>query len=51
MIPITSIQDNFNKGLWSVGMVAVAVMKNAITEEEFEEITGHRYTDVVTKED
>ena len=38
------IKNNFDKGLWSVAMVKVAVKKGVITKEQFKEITGEKYT-------
>lgn len=37
------IKRNFDKGLWSVAMVKVAVKKGVITKEQFKEITGEEY--------
>ena len=37
------IKNNFDKGLWSVAMVKVAVKKGVITKEQFKEITGEEY--------
>ena len=37
------IKKNFDKGLWSVAMVKVAVKKGVITKEQFKEITGEEY--------
>ena len=37
------IKRNFEKGLWSVAMVKVAVKKGVITKEQFKEITGETY--------
>ena len=37
------IKRNYEKGLWSVVMVKVAVKKGIITKEEFKEITGELY--------
>ena len=37
------IKRNYEKGLWSVAMVKVAVKKGIITKEEFKEITGELY--------
>ena len=37
------IKKNYEKGLWSVAMVKVAVKKGVITKEEFKEITGEIY--------
>ena len=38
------IKNNFDKGLWSIAMVKVAVKKGVITKEQFKEITGEEYT-------
>lgn len=38
------IKSNFDKGLWSIAMVKVAVKKGVITKEQFKEITGEEYT-------
>ena len=37
------IKNNFDKGLWSLAMVKVAVKKGVITKEQFKEITGVEY--------
>jgi hypothetical protein len=37
------IKSNFDKGLWSLAMVKVAVKKGVITKEQFREITGEEY--------
>ena len=37
------IKSNFEKGLWSVAMVKVAVKKGVITKEQFKEITTEEY--------
>ena len=37
------IKKNYEKGLWSIAMVRVAVKKGVITKEEFKEITGKEY--------
>lgn len=37
------IKNNFDKGLWSIVMVKVAVKKGVITKEQFKEITGEEY--------
>jgi uncharacterized XkdX family phage protein len=37
------IKNNFDKGLWSVAMVKMAVRKGVITKEEFKEITCEEY--------
>jgi len=41
------IKSNFDKGLWTAQMVAVAVTKNIITLEQFREITGQAYSDII----
>ena len=38
-----AIKKNYEKGLWSVAMVKMAVKKGIITKEQFEEITGQQY--------
>ena len=37
------IKRNFDRGLWSVSMVKIAVVKGVITAEQFREITGKTY--------
>lgn len=37
------IKSNFDKGLWSIAMVKVAVKKGVITREQYKEITGEEY--------
>lgn len=37
------IQRNYEKGLWSLPMVKMAVQKGIITEAEYKEITGSEY--------
>ena len=37
------IKRNYEKGLWSIAMVKVAVKKGIINKEEFKEITGELY--------
>lgn len=37
------IKRNFDKKLWSIAMVKVAVKKGVITKEQFKEITGEEY--------
>lgn len=37
------IKRNFDKGLWSVMMVKIAVKKGVITKEQFKEITNEEY--------
>lgn len=38
-----TIKRNYDKGLWSKGMVKMAVRKGVITKEEYEEIVGEVY--------
>ena len=38
-----TIKRNFEKGLWNVAMVRVAVKKGVITKEQFKEITGKEF--------
>jgi len=37
------IKKNYERGLWTKQMVAVAVRKGIITPDEYEEITGEDY--------
>lgn len=38
-----NIKRNFDRGLWNDQMVAMAVVKNVITAEQYKEITGLEY--------
>lgn len=38
------IKNNFDKKLWTIEMVKVAVRKKIITEEQFYNITRQKYT-------
>ena len=38
-----TVKKNFERGLWNVAMVRVAVKKGVITREQFKEITGKDY--------
>lgn len=38
-----TIKKNYDKGLWSISMVKMAVRKGIITKEQFKEITGEDY--------
>lgn len=38
-----TIKRNFDKGLWNLNMVRMAVRKGVITKDEFKEITGQDY--------
>ena len=37
------VKKNFDKKLWNKQMVAIAVVKNVITSEQYKEITGEDY--------
>ena len=37
------IKRNYDKGLWNLNMVRLAVRKGVITKAEFKEITGQDY--------
>lgn len=41
------IKKNYDRKLWDKSMVAVAVAKGKITEEQYQEITGEVYTGAV----
>ncbi len=38
------IKKNYNRGLWTKQMVRKAVEKNVITGEQYEEITGEKFS-------
>jgi hypothetical protein len=38
------IKRNFDRGLWTVLMVKMAVRKGVITAEQYKEITGEDYS-------
>lgn len=38
-----TVKKNFERGLWNVAMVKMAVRKGVITKEQFKEITGKDY--------
>ena len=38
-----TIKKNYDRGLWTVAMVRVAVKKGVITKEQFKEITGKEF--------
>ena len=38
-----TIKKNFERGLWNIAMVKMAVRKGVITKEQFKEITGKDY--------
>lgn len=37
------VKRNYDKKLWSLAMVKVAVKKGVITKEQYKEITGENY--------
>lgn len=37
------IKRNFDRGLWTILMVKMAVRKGVITSEQYKEITGQEY--------
>jgi len=37
------VKDYYEQGLWNIEMIKNAVVKNWITAEQFEEITGELY--------
>ena len=39
------VKNYYDSGLWTIEMVRQAVVKNWITAEEFEIITGQSYSD------
>ena len=39
------VKKNYERGLWTKRMVAVAVKKGIITPEQYQEITGEKYQD------
>lgn len=39
-----TIKRNYQRGLWSLVMVKMAVRKGIITAEEYQEITGQAYS-------
>lgn len=38
-----TIKKNYDRGLWSLSMVKMAVRKGVITKEQYTEITGKEY--------
>ena len=38
-----TIKLNFERGLWNIAMVKMAVRKGVITKEQFKEVTGKQY--------
>ncbi len=38
------IKRNYDRGMWTKPMVAMAVVKGIITPEQYEEITGETYS-------
>ena len=44
MSKLSKVRDFYDSGLWTVSMVSNAVVKNWISEAEYQEITGDTYT-------
>ena len=38
-----TIKKNYNRGLWNIAMVKLAVRKGVITKAQYREITGKTY--------
>ena len=38
-----TVKKNYDRSLWSIAMVKMAVKKGVITKEEYTEITGKEY--------
>ena len=38
-----TVKKNYERGLWSISMVKMAVKKGIITKEQYTEITGQAY--------
>ena len=38
-----TIKKNYEKGLWTITLVKMAVKKGVITKEQYTEITGKNY--------
>lgn len=38
-----TVKNNYEKGLWPLSLVRMAVRKGIITKEEYKEITGKDY--------
>ena len=45
MSKFNKVKSYYDRGLWSIHRVRDAVVKNWITAEQFEEITGNPYED------
>ena len=41
-----TIKKNFDRKLWNIKMVALAVKKGIITAEQYKEITGETYQEM-----
>lgn len=37
------VKRNYERGLWTIGLVRMAVRKGVITKAQFKEITGEDY--------
>ena len=38
-----TIKQNYDRGLWNIQLVKIAVKKGIITKEQYKEITGSEY--------
>lgn len=38
-----TVKNNYEKGLWNIALVKIAVRKGVITKEQYTEITGFVY--------
>ena len=38
-----TVKSNYDKGLWNIALVKMAVKKGIITKEQYKDITGKRY--------
>lgn len=39
----TTVKNNYDKGLWNITLVKIAVKKGLITKDQYREITGFVY--------
>lgn len=38
-----TVKSNYDRGLWNIALVRIAVRKGIITKDQFKEITGKDY--------
>lgn len=38
-----TVKNNYDKGLWNISLVKIAVKKGIITKDQYKEITGFVY--------